>query len=75
MISDKAIDNRCNGRLSAVYSPVTNLPQINSDNDNSVGVCRLEARVRALIGDANERLRVYTRQTMKPVSLRKQQTV
>lgn len=75
MISGKAIDNRCNDRLSVAHSPVTNLPQINSDNDNSVGVCRLEARVRALIGDANERLRVYTRRTTKPVSLRKQQTV
>lgn len=69
MISGKTIDNRCNGRLSVAHSPATNLPQINSDNDNSVGACRLGARVRALIVDANERLRVYTRRTTKPVSL------
>lgn len=73
MISGKVIGNHYNDRLSVAYSPAANLPQINSDNDNSVGT--LEARVRALIVDANERSRVYTRRTTKPVSLWKQRTV
>lgn len=53
MISSEAIGNRCNGCLSVAHSPAANLPQINSDNDNSVCARRLEARVRALIVDAN----------------------
>lgn len=44
-----------NGRLSVAYSPIINLPQINSDNDNSV---RARSSTRdALIVNANVRAR------------------
>lgn len=56
MIISRMINDYSHGRLSVAYSPTINLPQINSDNDNSVRA-RSSTRDDALIVNANVRSR------------------
>lgn len=56
-----------NDRSSVAYSSTINLPQINSDNDNSVGA-RSSTR-ETLIVNANVCSRARTRRSAKPVPL------
>jgi len=51
---------------SVTYSPVTNLPQINSDSDNSVRTCLLAEETRAY----RKRALANSPCRAKPVSLR-----